>query len=410
MPLSTAPSTSTPESEELASFREDIRAFIKANADEDILEAGRKTTSFFPPFEQVMKWHRILGKRGWSAIRWPEEYGGTGWDVPRQLIFEEECRRAGVPMLLPQSISMVGPAIIHYGTDEQKQKHLPEILAGETFWAQGYSEPNAGSDLASLRCRAVRQDDHYVINGSKTWTTYAHHANRMFLLVRTGATGKPQQGISFFLIDDLTDPGIDIRPIIGLDGVPEQCDVFFTNVRVPLNCCLGEENDGWSVAKYLLEHERGGGTSFATTFRQEMATILKLAARTGDGFGGMLAEDPVFQSRFARLTLEVDTLEATEERFAAMEKGSPESGPMSSMIKITSMETVQRITELAIDVAGTPALPLQLMALTVSSGMTSVTDEDTLTMMPKYLNNRAASIFGGSNEIQRNIIAKTLLR
>ncbi|SFR68573.1 Acyl-CoA dehydrogenase [Marinobacter daqiaonensis] len=395
---------------ELSAFRQQVRDFIEANADDEIREAGRKTTSFFPPFDQVMKWHRILHSQGWSAIRWPEEYGGTGWDVPRQLIFEEECRRAGVPLLLPQSISMVGPAIIHYGTDGQKQKHLPGILSGDDFWAQGYSEPNAGSDLASLRCRAERDGDHYVINGSKTWTTYAHHANRMFLLVRTGGAGKPQQGISFFLIEDLTDPGIEIRPIIGLDGLPEQCDVFFTNVRVPVDCCLGEKNDGWSVAKYLLEHERGGGTSFATTFRHELALILRLARRTGDGFGGTLADDGAFQDRYMRLVLEVDTLEATEEQFAAMEKGSPQSGPMSSMIKIISMETLQRINEMAIDVAGSPSLPLQLAALTVGSGVEPIGDEDALTLMPKYLNNRAASIFGGSNEIQRNIIAKSLLR
>ena len=400
----------TREPAKLDAFRLEVRHFIEQNANDEVLEAGRKTTSFFPPFDAVMKWHRILHSQGWSAIRWPEEYGGTGWDVPRQLIFEEECRRAGLPLLLPQGISMVGPAIIHYGTDEQKHKHLPGILSGEDFWAQGYSEPNAGSDLASLKCRAERDGDHYVINGSKTWTTYAHHANRLFLLVRTGGAGKPQQGISFFLIEDLSDPGIEIRPIIGLDGVPEQCDVFFTDVRVPVDCCLGEENDGWSVAKYLLEHERGGGTSFATTFRHELALIRRLAVRTGDGFGGVLAEDPVFQDRFVRLSLEVDTLEATEEVFADMEKGSPQSGPMSSMIKITSMETLQRITELGIDVAGTPSLALQLAALTVGSGIEPIGDDDTLTLMPKYLNNRAASIFGGSNEIQRNIIAKSLLR
>lgn len=395
---------------DLPAFLRQVRDFIETSADDEILEAGRKTTSFFPPFEPVMKWHRILHSRGWSAIRWPEQYGGTGWDVPRQLIFEEECRRAGVPLLLPQSIAMVGPAIIHYGTEEQKQKHLPGILSGDHFWAQGYSEPNAGSDLASLNCRAVQDGDHYVINGSKTWTTYAHYANRMFLLVRTGGAGKPQQGISFFLIEDLTDPGIEIRPIIGLDGLPEQCDVFFTNVRVPLDCCLGEENDGWSVAKYLLEHERGGGTSFATTFRHELDLIRRLAGRTGDGFGGVLANDPVFQDRHVRLTLEVDTLEATEDVFASMEKGSPQSGLMSSMIKITSMETLQRITELGIEVAGAPSLALQLAALTVGSAAEPIGDEGAVTLMPQYLNNRAASIFGGSNEIQRNIIAKALVR
>ena len=294
------------EATELAVFRDEVREFLATHADDEILEAGRKTTSFFPPFEQVMKWHRILHSRGWSAIRWPREYGGTGWDTPRQLIFEEECRAKGVPLLLPQSIGMVGPAIIHYGTEEQKQRHLPGIVSGEDFWAQGYSEPNAGSDLVALKCRAVREGDHYVINGSKTWTTYAHHANRMFLLVRTSTEGRPQQGISFFLLDRLDQEGIDIHPMRGLDGVPEQCDVFFTNVRVPLDSCLGAENDGWSVAKYLFEHESGGGTSFATTFRHELALIRGLAGRSGDGFGAVLADDPVFQP---------------------MTKGSPESGP-----------------------------------------------------------------------------------
>lgn len=398
------------EATDLVAFRDEVREFLDTHADDEILEGGRKTTGFFPPFEQVMKWHRILHSRGWSAICWPREYGGTGWDTPRQLIFEEECRAKGVPLLLPQSIGMVGPAIIHYGTEEQKQRHLPGIVSGEDFWAQGYSEPNAGSDLVALKCRAVREGGHYVINGSKTWTTYAHHANRMFLLVRTSTEGKPQQGISFFLLDRLDLEGIDIHPMKGLDGVPEQCDVFFTNVRVPLDSCLGAENDGWSVAKYLLEHERGGGTSFATTFRHELALIRGLAGRSGDGFGGVLADDPVFQDRFTRLMLDVDTLDATEEAFQAMTKGSPESGPMSSLIKITSMETVQRITELGIDVAGTPSLPLQLLALTVGSGVEPLGDEDVLTLMPRYLNNRAASIFGGSNEIQRNIIAKSLLR
>lgn len=402
--------TSDAEASDLAAFRARVREFIATHADDEILEAGRKSTSFFPPFEPTMKWHRLLHRQGWSAIRWPKEHGGPGWDVPRQLIFEEECRRAGVPLLLPQGISMVGPAIIQYGTEEQRRKHLPGVLSGEDFWAQGYSEPNAGSDLASLNCRAVRDGDHYVINGSKTWTTYAHHANRMFLLVRTGQTGKPQQGISFFLIEDLTAPGIEIRPIIGLDGLPEQCDVFFTDVRVPVDSCLGDENDGWSVAKYLLEHERGGGSSFATLFRHEMAVIRSLAAATGDGFGSTLVQDASFQSRYTRLVLEVDTLEATEERFIAMEKGEPESGPMSSLIKITAMETLQRINELAIDVAGAPSVALQLAALTVGSGVEPLYGEETMTLMPKYLNNRAATIFGGSNEIQRNIIARTLLR
>ncbi len=394
---------------DLQAFRQEVRAFMEQEADESIREAGRKMTSFFPPFEQCMRWHRKLHARGWSAVSWPEQYGGPGWSREQKRIFEEECRIAGVPRLLPQGLGMVGPAIMKFGTDEQKRRFLPGIASGEDFWAQGYSEPNAGSDLASLACRAERRDDHYVINGSKTWTTYAHHANRMFLLVRTSNEGKPQQGISFFLIDRLDCPGLEIRPIIGLDGFPEQCDVFFDNVEVPLDCCLGEENQGWTVAKYLLEHERGGSASFAATFGMELNRIRERAAELGDGFGGILRDDPVFQQRFTRLYLDVAALDATESRFAAMEKGSPESGPMSSMIKITAMETLQRITELAVEVEGSPTLTLQLAALTVGAGVAPEGPEQALTVMPKYLNNRAATIFGGSNEIQRNIIAKMLL-
>ncbi|MCC5859111.1 MAG: acyl-CoA dehydrogenase family protein [Ectothiorhodospiraceae bacterium] len=398
-----------PAPDDISAFRQEVRDFIAQAADAEIREAGRKMTSFFPSFEPTMRWHRILHRRGWAAAPWPREYGGPGWSVEQQQIFEDECRRAGVPRLLPQGLAMVGPAIMKFGTPEQKQRFLPGIASGDDFWAQGYSEPNAGSDLASLSCRAVREGDHYVINGSKTWTTYAHHANRMFLLVRTSTEGKPQQGISFFLLDRLDLPGLTIRPIIGLDGFPEQCDVFFENVRVPLDSCLGEENKGWTVAKYLLEYERGGSSSFATHFRNELDAIRRLATSSGDGFGGRVVDDPVFQQRYARLLMETAALEATEVQFAALEKGSPESGPMSSMIKITSMETLQRITELAVDVAGTPSLTLQLQALTVGSGVEPIGPEEALTIMPKYLNNRAASIFGGSNEIQRNIIAKLLL-
>ncbi|MES1928814.1 acyl-CoA dehydrogenase, middle domain-containing protein [Salinisphaera dokdonensis CL-ES53] len=394
---------------DLTDFRRDVRDFIDRVADDEIREAGRKTTSFFPPFEPTMRWHRLLHAQGWSAPAWPLEYGGPGWPVAQQKAFEEECRAAQMPPLLPQALSMVGPAIMRFGTDAQKAAHLPGILSGENFWTQGYSEPNAGSDLASLSCRAERRGDQYVINGSKTWTTYAHHADRMFLLVRTQPGGKPQQGISFFLLDDLDRPGLTIRPIIGLDGLPEQCDVFFDDVEVPLDSCLGEENDGWSVAKYLLEHERGGSSSFAAHFRQELAFIRRIAAETGDGFGGALGDDPVFQQRFSQLALEVAMVDATEVKFAALDKGSPESGPMSSMIKITAMETLQRINELAIDTVGTPALTLQIDALMVGSETPPMGSPDTLTAMPKYLNNRAATIFGGSSEIQRNIIAKTLL-
>ena len=393
----------------LEHFREEIGQFLDSAVDDRIRECGQKMTSYFPAFEECMAFHRLLHQRGWAAYSWPSEYGGTGWDVRQQRIFDEECRCRNLPFLLPHGLGMVGPAIIHYGTDEQKQRYLPGIVSGEDFWAQGYSEPNSGSDLVSLQCRAERRDDHYLINGSKTWTTYAHHANRMFLLVRTSNEGKPQTGISFLLLDRIDYPGMEVREIIGLDGLPEQCEVFFDNVQVPLDSCLGAENDGWSVAKYLLEHERSGASSFAAYFYRELEAIRAMAANTGDGFGGRLVDDPVFQQEFADLYLETCTLDATETQYTRVDKGSPESGPMSSMIKITWTETMQRINSLSLDVAGVIALPLQQLALQVGSGVEPLDDRDALTVMPKYLNNRACTIYGGSNEIQRDIIARSLL-
>lgn len=393
----------------LEAFRQEVSAFLDNDVNEKLKEAGRKTTSVFSPYDEAQAFLALLHTRGWAGTSWPKEYGGTGWSLQQQKVFNEECRKRELPYLLPNALSMVGPAIMKYGTAEQKQRFLPKILAGEDYWTQGYSEPNAGSDLVALKCRAEREGDEYVINGSKIWTTYAHHANRLFLLVKTDLESRPQAGISFLLIDTLELPGLQVRPIVGLDGFPEQCEVFFDNVRVPVASLLGEENQGWTVAKYLLEHERGGGTGFSVMAHMELQRIRRIAEQVGDGFGGKQVDDPVFQHKYASLYVEACALSGIEEKMAAMDMGSSESGPYSSMQKIVWTETVQRICEFAVDVCGTLSLPLQLPALMVGSGAEPVGLEDSLTVMPRYLNNHAASIYGGTNEIQREIIAKSIL-
>src|SRR5699024_8683863 len=243
---------------DLTEFRAEVAEFLDSAPTPEILEAGRKTTSVFAPFDQVMAWHRLLHARGWAAPDWPVEHGGPGWSVEQRYVFAEEYQKRGLPPLLPNGLKMVGPLLMELGTPEQQRRHLPGILSGEDYWTQGYSEPGAGSGRASLSCSAVPDGDAYILNGSKIWTTNAHHANRMFMLVRTSREGRKQAGITFLLLERMDLPGMEVRPIVGIDGAPEQCEVFFTDVRVPQSGRVGAENDGWSVAKALLKHERGG--------------------------------------------------------------------------------------------------------------------------------------------------------
>ena len=396
-------------SPELESFRQEVEHFLDVEVSGAIREAGRKTTSVFSSFEHAQAFLSLLHARGWSGINWPRAYGGAEWSLEQQTVFHEECRKREMPYLLPNALLMVGPAIIKYGTDEQKARYLPGILSGEDYWAQGYSEPNAGSDLVSLRCRAVRDGDDYIINGSKIWTTYAQYSNRLFLLVKTDFESRPQAGISFLLIDSLDLPGMEVRPIIGLDGIPEQCEVFFSDVRVPVSSLLGEENKGWSVAKYLLEHERGGAAGNGVMLDMELQRSKRIAARMGDGFGGILIDSEVFQNRYAELSVQVRSLYALENKMSRVEMGGAESGRLSSLLKIFWTELIQRISEFSVDICGSSSLPLQLEALVVGSDVPVLGIDDAVTVMPRYLNNHATTIFGGSNEIQREIIAKSLL-
>lgn len=390
---------------ELEAFRAEVCAFLDTAPTPEIREAGRKLTSVFAPFDQVMAWHRILYEKGWAAPGWPVEHGGTGWSIEQRHIFAEEYRRRDLPPLLPQGLGMVGPLLIDIGTEEQRAKYLPGILKGEDFWAQGYSEPNSGSDLASLSCRADPDGDDYIINGSKIWTTYAHHANRMFMLVRTDNTGKKQQGITFLLLDRIDYPGMTIRPIIGLDGFPEQCEVFFDNVRVPQSGRVGAENDGWTVAKHLLKHERGGGAQ-SPTLHRGIERIRETAQTTPSGFGTMLAEDPVFLR-------DLGELEADIASFEHFEKLGVSGHPMAndpawpSMNKTMNSELTQRISVLMTRVCGTEGLPLQHEALRVGANVEPLGSDLELVAMPYYLNSRATTIYAGSNEVQRDLIART---
>ena len=387
-------------------FREEVRAFLDESLTPDILEAGRKTTSVFAPFDQCMQWHQILYEKGWAAPHWPEEYGGTGWSVEQRFIFAEEYRKADLPPLLPQSLGMVGPLLIDLGTEEQKQRYLPGILKGEDFWAQGYSEPNSGSDLASLSCRAVADGDDYIINGSKIWTTYAHHANRMFMLVRTSNEGKKQQGITFLLLDRVDYPGMEIRPIVGLDGFPEQCEVFFEDCRVPQSGRVGAENDGWSVAKHLLKHERGGGNAASPTLKHYLERARDAAGKTPSPFGGMLADDAVFQRDLGELEADIASL-AHFEKLAISGHEIARDPSFPSMNKTMNSELVQRASTLMMQVSGVEGMARQLEALRVGSNVEPLGSEFDLISMPLYLNSRATTIYAGSNEVQRDLIART---
>ena len=383
-------------------FRNEIRAFIETNyparlrafADRD--DMGK---------EDFLEWHRILGARGWSAPAWPTQYGGPGWGPTQRYIFGEELARAQTIPVLPFGINMVGPVIYTFGTQAQKDRFLPPILKGEEWWCQGYSEPGAGSDLASLKTKAERDGDYYIVNGQKTWTTLAQHADWGFFLVRTKADGKPQEGISFLLID-MSTPGITVRPIITIDGGHEVNEVWLENVRVPVSNLVGEENMGWTCAKFLLAHERSG---IAGVARSKVGVKrLKELARAETMEGASLIEDPDFARKIAELEIDLTTLEMTELRTLAREQAGKGPGPESSILKIKGTEIQQRLTELAMEAVGNYAAPYVRGFRDYGDNMGVGPDYAHWTA-PTYFNTRKTSIYGGSNEIQRNIIAKMVL-
>ena len=383
-------------------FRSEVRDFIATHYPAAIRakqEQGLELTK-----EDFLSWHRILARRGWSVPAWPVEYGGTGWTPTQRYIFEEELARADTVPIIAFSTNLVGPVLYTFGTPEQKARFLPPIVAGDVWWCQGYSEPGAGSDLAALQTRAVRDGDHYIVNGQKTWTTLAQHADWGFFLVRTDPTARKQAGISFLLID-MKSPGVSVRPIITLDGAHEVNEVWLENVRVPVENRVYEENKGWTCAKMLLSHERSGIAMVARS-KALLAELRAVAAGIADG-ESTVAGDPVFRRKLTEVDVELTALEYTELRMLAAENAGKAPGVEASMLKIRGTEIRQRLNELLLEAMGAHASPHVSAAR--GYGVDAVAMPAAVGAADTYFNMRKITLFGGSNEIQRNILSKAVL-
>ena len=384
-----------------AAFRDEVRAFFDDKLTPDMREASNLTSGVFAEMDIGRRWHKALYEQGWIAPAWPEEHGGTAWSPMQKYIYDSEAGASGAPRLFSMGLRMVGPVIMKFGTDAQKNYYLPRICSGEDVWCQGYSEPGSGSDLASLQTRAVSDGDDYVINGTKIWTTGAHHANMIFCLVRTADTEKRQEGISFLLFP-MTTPGISVKPIINIAGDHSFNQVFFDDVRVPKASRVGDENDGWTVAKYLLEFERGG-SAFAAMVAASLAQLRAVAGACDT------LDDPLFANKVAAAEIKQQAAEYTEHRIIAdiTRKGRP--GHASSIMKVMGSETNQHITALTVEALQYYAAPSQPEARKPGNNVTPIAPAAGVSSVAKYLHFRAASIYSGSNEIQRNIVAKRVL-
>jgi alkylation response protein AidB-like acyl-CoA dehydrogenase len=389
------------------SFRDEVRAFLREQLPPDIrdkVQNGRELDR-----TDYVLWQRRLYERGWGAVGWPVQFGGAGWNAVQQYIFEEESAMAGAPRMIPFGIKMVAPVIMAFGSADQQRRFLPKISTGEEWWCQGYSEPGAGSDLASLRTRAVRDGDHYIVDGQKTWNTLGQYADWIFCLVRTDPQAKQQSGITFLLID-MKSPGIRVRPIELLDGGHEVNEVWFEDVRVPVQNRIGEENRGWTYAKFLLGHERTNIAGIGIA-KRELARLKRVAAEEHQN-GRPLLDDPLFAARVARIEIELTALEITNLRVLSPASGSRAPGPEASILKIKGTEIHQAISELLMRAAGAYALPMRREAMEagwqVDPNRPHAGPRYAATVMSAYLNQRKLSIFGGTNEIQKNIIAKMM--
>ena len=386
------------------SFRDEVRGFLKDKLPEDLshkVKNGLQLTK-----QDMERWHAILNERGWLANHWPEQHGGPGWSAVQKFIFEHECALAGTPRIVPFGLSMLGPVLIKYGNEAQKAHWLPRILNGADWWCQGYSEPGSGSDLASVKTSAVRDGDHYIVNGQKTWTTLGQHANMIFCLVRTNREAKAQQGISFLLVD-MNSPGVEVRPIITLDGEHEVNEVFFTDVKVPVENLVGEENKGWTYAKYLLTYERTNiaGVGFSVAGLEKLKAVAGRMLRNGKP----LTQDPLFAARLAKVEIDLENMKTTNLRVIAAVAGGGVPGAESSMLKIRGTEIRQEILSLVRRAMGPYAAPFIEEALQAGYDQPAIGDAAAATAAAAYFNYRKLSIFGGSNEIQKNIISKMIL-
>ena len=390
-------------SPEDTAFRDEVRTFIAENYPANL--RGKQDEGEEMSKEDFLSWHKVLAKKGWVAPAWPVEYGGTGWNATQKYIWSEETARADCIRLMPFGLAMVGPVIYTFGTPEQKAQFLPRILSGEDWWCQGYSEPGAGSDLASLRTKAVADGSDYIVNGQKTWTTMAQHADWGFFLVRTDNDVKAQEGISFLLIDMKT-PGITVRPIITLGGEHEVNEVWLEDVRVPQSQRVYEENKGWTCAKFLLAHERTGIAGVAAS-KRGVEKIKTIARTEHDGDHALIA-NPFFKRKISDLEVDLTALEFTELRSLAGENAGKGPGPESSLLKIKGTEIQQRLTELALEAVGHYGAPY-FRGFGEGDNEHPIGPDYAHRTAPTYFNVRKTSIYGGSNEIQRNIIAKMVL-
>lgn len=382
------------------SFRDEVRRFLDEHLTERLRAGARATPTVFAEPDIGREWQDILNRRGWLAYNWPREYGGTGWSPLERYLFEKECALADAPGLPVLGLKLLAPVLYTFGTEAQKRHYLPRILTSEHYWCQGFSEPSAGSDLASLKTRAERRSDGYIVNGSKIWTTHAQFATHMFCLARTDASVKPQRGISFLLLD-MKAPGIAVRPILGLAGDHEVNEVFFNDVRVQASDRVGEEGDGWSIAKFLLENERGGGC-YAPKLLADIARLRGKAARHCGS---------AFARRLAQLELEAQALEVTELRILAQLERGEKPGSQSSLVKLVGSTLRQQIDALAVQAFGYASLQLpRERPLYGESCPEPIVSKEAQLAMPRYLNSQAWTIFGGTNEIQKTIIAKSVLR
>jgi alkylation response protein AidB-like acyl-CoA dehydrogenase len=391
-------------------FQQDVRTWLATAWPEEVRARQRRSAMGRLAKADHVRWQKALAAKGWAAVDWPKQYGGAGFTPTQNYVFDLERARVGAPGVIPFGISMVAPVIMKFGTDEQKRKFLPDILATNVWWCQGYSEPGAGSDLASLRTKAEDMGDHYLVNGVKTWTTMAQYADWMFCLVRTSQEEKRQLGISFLLID-MHSPGVTVNPIVTLDqpsaGFQEINMVYLENVKVPKGNLVGEQGKGWTCAKYLLEFERGN--AYSPALKGVLTQIKAMAAQEANGNNGSLLDDPNFRARFDAVEVQILALEFTELRILGALSAGQNVGPESSLLKTRGTEIQQAVTELALEATGYYGNPFDASTPVVGDNFAPVGPEHANGVAQDYFNTRKVSIFAGSNEIQRNIMAKLVL-
>ena len=395
--------------EEELNFQKEVKDWIKDNYPEDMKERLMNSPNGHVTKEEHVQWQQALFSKGWAGINWPKEYGGASFTASQKYLFSKEMAAARAPGFTAFGISMVAPVIMAFGSDEQKAKYLPDILSSKVWWCQGYSEPGSGSDLASLKTKAEDKGDHYLVNGAKTWTTMAQHADMIFCLVRTSQEDIRQKGISFLLID-MHSEGIEVQPINTLDNTPighhEVNTVFFEDVKVPKENLIGEVGKGWTYAKYLLEFERGNG--YSSELYQQLQQIKKKAEIEDTG-GAKLSEDQNFKESVADIEIQINAMEATELRILGSLTAGQNVGPESSLLKTRGTEIGQAITELAVELVGYYGIPFNNPGPEIGNNEPAIGSRFANTAAPRYFNYRKASIYAGSNEVQRNIMAKLVL-